>query len=84
MIQTTSDLHDVISTTDATTIGILIALVIAFGTAIVFLMKHIIAINKEYISELRASNDAILQVNNSYNEYAKNMLDMMTRFENRR
>ncbi len=75
-LQTTTDLHNVISTSDATITGILIAIVLAFGTTIVYLFKHIQHQNKEYVSELRASNEALIKVNNSYNEFVRNMIEL--------
>ena len=74
--QTTSDLKDIIGTNDATINGILIAVCIAFGIAIVFLYKNIQILNKEYIRELRASNEALIKVNNSYNEFVRNMIEL--------
>lgn len=75
-LQTTTDLHNVISTNDATIVGILIAIVIAFGATIVYLYKNVQTLNKEYISELRASNEALIRVNNSYNEFVRNMIEL--------
>jgi predicted Holliday junction resolvase-like endonuclease len=75
-LQTTQDLHNIISTNDATIIGILIAIVIVFATAIVYLYKNVQTLNKEYISELRASNEALIRVNNSYNEFVRNMIEL--------
>lgn len=75
-LQTTADLHNVISTTDATITGILIAFVLAFGFTIVYLYKNVQSLNKEYISELRASNEALIKVNNSYNEFVRNMIEL--------
>jgi len=75
-LQTTADLHNVISTTDATITGILIAVALSLGFACVYLYKNIQTLNKEYISELRASNDALIKVNNSYNEFVRNMIEL--------
>lgn len=75
-LQTTTDLHNVISTNDATITGILIAVVLAFGFTIVYLYKNVQSLNKEYIAELRASNEALIKVNNSYNEFVRNMIEL--------
>lgn len=77
-LQTATDLHNVISTSDATITGILIAFVLAFGATIVYLYKNVQTLNKEYISELRASNEALIKVNNSYNEFVRNMIELRT------
>lgn len=75
-LQTATDLHQVISTNDATIVGILIAVVIALGATIVYLYKNVQSLNKEYIAELKASNEAIMKVNNSYNEFVRNMIEL--------
>ena len=75
-LQTATDLKEIISTTDATIVGILIAVVVAFGFAIIYLYKNVQILNKEYISELRASNEALIKVNNSYNEFVRNMIEL--------
>jgi predicted PurR-regulated permease PerM len=85
---TVSELKSVISTNDATITGILIAVVLAFAFTIVYLFKNVQTLNKDYIqniqdlnekyiNELRASNEMLLKVNNSYNEFANNMLKVM-------
>lgn len=75
-LQTATDLKEIISTSDATIVGILIAVVVAFGLAIIYLYKNVQLLNKEYISELRASNEALIKVNNSYNEFVRNMIEL--------
>lgn len=75
-LQTATDLQKIISTNDATIVGILIAVVVVFGFAIVFLYKNVQILNKEYIAELRASNEALIKVNNSYNEFVRNMIEL--------
>ena len=78
-LQTAADLHNVITTNDATIIGTLIVVSITFGATIVYLYKNIQSINKEYIAELRASNEALIKVNNSYNEFVRNMIELRTK-----
>lgn len=75
-LQTATDLKNIIATNDATIVGILLAVVVAFGLAIVYLYKNVQTLNKEYISELRASNEALIKVNNSYNEFVRNMIEL--------
>lgn len=75
-LQTVTDLKNIVSTNDATITGILIAVVVAFGLAIIYLYKNVQTLNKEYISELRASNEALIKVNNSYNEFVRNMIEL--------
>lgn len=76
-LQTTNDLKEIVSTNDATVTGILIAILLAFGAVIVYLYKNVQQLNKDFIAELKNNNETLLKVNNSYNEYAKNILDVM-------
>lgn len=80
--QTTQDLHNIISTDDATIVGVLIAIVIVFAATIIYLYKNIQilyekiqTLNKEFISELRLMNETTIKQNNSYNEFVKNMVE---------
>lgn len=75
-LQTATDFHKVISTNDATIVGILIAIVIALGTVVVYLYKSVQQLNKEYIAELRTTNETLIKVNNSYNEFVRNMIEL--------
>lgn len=88
-LQTTNDLKEVITTNDATVTGILIAVVLAFGATIIYLFKQNQTLYKEYISELRASNDTLVKVNSSYNEntqkfhdFAKDLLEIKNSVNN--
>lgn len=78
-LQSVTDLKDVVATNDATIVGILIAVCIALGFAVVFLYKNVQTLNKEFIAELRQSNEALIKVNNSYNEFVKNMIELRAR-----
>jgi len=71
-----TDLQKVVATNDATVTGILIAIVLAFGVTIVYLYKNIQSLNKEHMTELRNFNETLLKVNNSYNEFVKNMVEL--------
>jgi hypothetical protein len=75
-LQTAVDLQKMMTTNNSTPEGVLIAIVFAFGAVIVFLYKNVQTLNKEYISELRASNEALIKVNNSYNEFVRNMIEL--------
>lgn len=75
-LQTATDLQNIVSINNASIVGVLIAVVLAFGFTIVYLYKNVQALNKEYISELRASNEALIKVNNSYNEFVRNMIEL--------
>ena len=70
-----TDLQKVVATNDATVTGILIAVVLAFGVTIIYLYKNIQTLNKDHMNELRSFNETLLKVNNSYNEFVKNMVE---------
>jgi len=73
---TLTDLQKVVATNDATVDGILIAVTIAFAVTIIYLYKQVQTLNKEYMNELRNFNETILKVNNSYNDFIKNMIEL--------
>lgn len=84
-LQTTNDLHSVLSTTDATIAGVLIAIAISFGLVIRYLfktnqdlsktyMEKFESLNKEFVAELKANNEALIKVNNFQNEFVNNMI----------
>lgn len=78
-LQTVTDLKDIVSTSDATITGILIAVAVALGCAVIFLYKNVQNLNKEFIAELKQSNEALIKVNNSYNEFVRNMIELRGR-----
>ena len=71
-----TDIQKIVATNDATVTGILIAVVLAFGVTIIFLYKNIQTLNKDHMNELRSFNETLLKVNNSYNEFVKNMVEL--------
>lgn len=82
-LQTTQDLHNIISTNDATIVGVLIAIVIAFSVVIIYLYKNIQnlydkiqVLNKDFIAELRIMNENTIKQNNSYHEFVQNMIKL--------
>jgi hypothetical protein len=78
-LQTTADLHEVVSTNDATVVGVLMAVVIAFGAVIVYQFKTYQVLNKEFIAELKISNAELVKMNNSYNQFVSNMIELEKR-----
>lgn len=82
-LQTTQDLHNIISTNDATIVGVLIAIVITFAVVIIYLYKNIQnlyekiqVLNKDFIAELRIMNENTIKQNNSYHEFVQNMIKL--------
>jgi len=75
-LQTTAQLHEVVSWNDATIVGILIAIILAFGFTIIYLYKNVERLNKDHMTELRQFNETLIKVNNSYNDFVKNMIEL--------
>lgn len=86
-LTTATDLRDVISITDATITGILIAIVIVLGWVVRYLfnanqklygefIQKNESLHKEFIVELKANNETLLRVNNSQNEFVKDMIEL--------
>ncbi len=84
-LQTTGDLHDMLSISDASLAGVLITVLISFGIVIRYLfktnqdlsrtyMEKFESLNKEFVAELKASNEALIKVNNFQNEFVNNMI----------
>lgn len=67
-----TDLQKIVATNDATTAGVLIAISVVFGVAIVFMFRHIIILNQEFRSELKACNSAMLQFTEAFTKAYKN------------
>jgi hypothetical protein len=84
-LETTAEIHDVLSMSDATIAGVLIAIAISFGFVIRYLFKtnqelsetymaKFESLNKEFVAELKANNEALLKVNSFQNEFVNNMV----------
>lgn len=69
-----SEYRDIITTNNATVQGILIGIVLALGAVVIFLYRKTDTMQKEYIQELKSFNEAIMRVNNSYNEFVANFV----------
>ncbi len=74
-VPNTTDIKSIVSTNDATVTGILMAVVIALGVAIIYLFKQNQQLHKDYISELKATTETLLKVNMSNNENAQKFHD---------
>lgn len=68
------DYKEVVSTNDATVQGILLGLVFALITALVFLYRKNEATNKEMFNLLKDVNSMLIEQANKYNEFSNNML----------
>jgi len=76
MNPTPQEFNSVISNTDATTIGVLLAIALAFGWVIIYLFKVNQELHKKFIEELKASNEALIKVNNFQNDFVNNMVKL--------
>lgn len=84
---TTDNLHKVLTWNDATIPGILIAIVLAFGSVIYYLFKvnqeqgkthaeRIEKIYKEHIAEVKGFNELLIKINNQYYDSIRNLVDL--------
>lgn len=83
LLQTTTDLKDVITTNDATVTGILIAVVLAFGATIIYLFKQNQSLHRDFISELKESNNTLITLNSNaignaqkFHDFARELLEI--------
>jgi len=76
---TPSEIKSIIATNDATMVGILIAVCIAFAITIVYLFKTNQTLYKEFLVELKANNEALIKVNTFQNEFVNNMVVLQKR-----
>jgi len=70
------ELQKVMSTNDATIVGVLIVIVVAFGWVIFYLFKVNQDLHNKFIVELKASNEALIKVNNFQNDFVNNLARM--------
>lgn len=74
-LQVSSDqVREIVTTNDATVQGILIGIVLALSTIVVFLYRKTETMQKEYIKELKAINEMVLKINNDQKEFTANLL----------
>lgn len=78
------DYKDIVTTNDATVQGILIGIVISLAGVVVFLYRKTDSMQKEYVKELKEFNKAIMNVNNSYNEFVANFVKYQNDVRNNR
>lgn len=86
-LQTTEQIHNVLTWNDATIPGILIAFVLAFGSVIYYLFKTNQDMNKahnakietlyqQHITEIKSFNELLVKVNNMYYDSIRNLVDL--------
>jgi len=67
---------ELLSTTDATTTGVLIVGIIALSAVVVFLFREYKILNSEFKEYMKASNETLVKMNNSYNQFVSNMIEL--------
>jgi hypothetical protein len=70
---------ELLSTTDATTTGVLIVGIIALSAVVVFLFREYKILNSEFKEYMKASNETLVKMNNSYNQFVSNMIELKKR-----
>lgn len=79
-LQSVTDVKGVVSIDNATIQGILIAVCLSLGFAVVFLYKNIQNLNKDFIRELKENNKTLIEVNNNIHDSIKSLKDMFNKF----
>lgn len=72
----TPDMQQVLSTNDATLVGALLVGIIALSAVVVFLFREYKSLNGEFKEYMKASNETLIKMNNSYNQFVSNMIEL--------
>jgi len=71
-----SDAQKLLSNSDATTTGVLIVGIVALSAVVVFLFREYKILNSEFKEYMKASNETLVKMNNSYNQFVSNMIEL--------
>ena len=74
-----TEIQKVMSTNDATIVGVLIVVTVALGWTVVYLFKVNQSLHKENKEELKANSEVLLKVNNAQNEFVSNIVKLEKR-----
>ncbi len=74
LYQSTRDLTEVISTNDATIVGVLIAVCLALGGAVIYLYKSVQTLNKDFVKELKETQSILIEMTKKYHEFTGNVM----------
>ena len=74
--QSTRDLTEVISTNDATIVGVLIAVCLALGGAVIYLYKSVQSLNKDFVKELKETQSILIEMTKKYHEFTDNVMQL--------
>ena len=75
-LQTATDLKEIISTNDATIVGILIAVVVVESIVIVYLYKSIQSLNEKFLNEIRETNKVMIELTKSNHDFINNIVQI--------
>ncbi len=76
ILQTAPSMQQILTSSDATLNGALICGIIALSAVIVFLFREYKGLNGEFKEYMKASNDTLIKMNNSYNQFVSNMIEL--------
>jgi hypothetical protein len=76
LFQTTREITEVLSNNDATIVGVLIAVCIALGWAVIYLYKSVQTLNKDFIKELKDNQTILIEMIKTFHELTDNVMKM--------
>jgi len=75
-LQNASSMQTILTSSDATLNGALICGILALSAVIVFLFREYKNLNGEFKEYMKASNETLVKMNNSYNQFVSNMIEL--------
>lgn len=75
-LQTAPGMQQILTSSDATLNGALICGILALSAVIIFLFKEYKVLNVEFKEYMKASNETLVKMNNSYNQFVSNMIEL--------
>lgn len=70
---------DVAQSDNFTTVGVMFAVIIALAIAVVYLYKRVERMQKSFVDELKAMNEATIKMMNGYNEFVEGFRKLVNR-----
>lgn len=70
------NMQQILTTNDATLVGALLVGIIALSAVSVFLFREYKTLNSEFKEYMKASNETLVKMNNSYNQFVSNMIEL--------
>ena len=70
------NIQQVLTSNDATLTGALLVGIIALSAVVVFLFREYKTLNGEFKEYMKASNETLIKMNNSYNQFVSNMIEL--------